>query len=74
MEKFNASIGFDKRMWKEDITVSVVDIVKSFILSLEWSMITKIVSVANCLKLWLVLNGLYLLFYICYFNFNVKTV
>ena len=51
MEKFNASIGFDKRMWKEDITVSVVDIVKSFILSLEWAMITKILSIANCLKL-----------------------
>ena len=74
MEKFNASIGFDKRMWKEDIMVSVVDIVKSFILSLEWSMITKIVSVANCLKLWLVLNSRYLLFYICYFNFNFTTV
>ena len=45
MEKFNASIGFDKRMWKEDIMVSVVDIVKSFILSLEWSMIEKILPV-----------------------------
>ena len=74
MDKFNASIGFDKRMWKEDITVSVVDIVKSFILSLEWSMITKILSIANCLKLWLVPNSQYLLFYIWYFNFNFKTV
>ena len=25
MEKFNASIGFDKRMWKEDIMVSILN-------------------------------------------------
>ena len=50
MDKFNASIGFDKRMWKEDIMVIIEilsDICKSVRYVLAPLMITRLIPTSS---------------------------
>ena len=50
MDKFNASIGFDKRMWKEDIMVMIEilsDICKSVRYVLSPLMITRFIPTSS---------------------------